>query len=212
MHVLTGGAVIEPDTAAAGRRRLLTCKVCLRERAADGRWPDGVRRPRRARPSRSREALTTPLELVAAPPGLRRRGRRPRRSCWTPAASPPPRRITDHLLDHLVEAAFSAGSRRGDIDWPHSFRPHRDWDPEAAQRWLSSLADHLQRHRRPRHRLVAAAPRDASGSGSSTGWQLGSVAGTGARAGARTGGRARGRAGRRARRTEPARRVHRQGW
>ncbi|MFF1609545.1 NACHT domain-containing protein [Amycolatopsis sp. NPDC058278] len=51
--------------------------------------------------------------------------------------------LTEHLLDHLVEALITANPPRPDTDDEHPFVPRHTWEPSDAKTWLAFLAHHL---------------------------------------------------------------------
>lgn len=134
--VLTGGAVIEPDPLRPGDAAAYL-RSCLRERR-DGGWPQLM--SALADPNAPiMRALTTPLDLwllrkvyidTSTDPG----------ELLDTHRFPTATEITEHLFDHLVQAAITTRSPHRDGD---PLRPSRSWDPDAAKRWLAFFADHL---------------------------------------------------------------------
>jgi hypothetical protein len=56
---------------------------------------------------------------------------------------PTPDALTEHLLDHLVDALITTNPPRKHTDEEHPFSPRQTWDPVNATNWLAFLAHHL---------------------------------------------------------------------
>ncbi|HWO62418.1 MAG TPA: NACHT domain-containing protein [Umezawaea sp.] len=67
--------------------------------------------------------------------------------------------VTEHLLDHLVDALVTTNPPQRKPDEEHPFAPRQAWDPTDATNWLAFLAHHL----------------DTIGSRDLAWWQLGSA-------------------------------------
>jgi hypothetical protein len=143
-RMLAGGAVIEPrpikaaDAAAYVRSRLVDADA--------GSWPELLTTIRGDPGGPIARALSTPLALWLLHKVYIDTRTDPAALCDADRF-PTADAVTDHLLDNLVHAAFSATPPDHDPDDPydheHPFRPRRAWDPDDARRWLSFLAHHM---------------------------------------------------------------------
>ncbi len=134
-HALTSGAVIEPaslspdDVAAYVADRLPP--------GIGGSWPALISRIRTDRTGALSRAMETPL-AVALLSKVHVETRTDPAPLLDPACFPDVESVTDHLFDHLIEAAIdtnrpAANARRG----------RRRWNPARTRRWLSFLARDL---------------------------------------------------------------------
>lgn len=137
--VLTGGAVIEPDSIRpADAADYLT--HCLPPQPR-GHWPELIAAFATGGPVA--DALATPVALWLLRKVYVDTGRDPKElqdSERFPTASA----IVEHLIDHLVHALITANPTRQDTDFHHPFQPQREWAPADAKRWLTFLARHLR--------------------------------------------------------------------
>lgn len=126
--VIAGGAVIEPMPLRPGDVAAYLERCVPPGRAG---WPRVLRQLKAEPESVLGRALSTPLALWL----LRKvyvDGHREPSPLLDTVAFPTPDSITDHLLDHLVEAVVGAEASR------------RRWKPADVARWLGFLAAHLE--------------------------------------------------------------------
>jgi hypothetical protein len=134
---LTSAAVIEPDPltatdAANYLQRNLTPDAARR-------WAALLSTLKNDQNSPISQALSTPLALWLLRKVYLEPGAAPTELCDTTRFATA-NALTEHLLDHLVEALITANPPRRDIGEEHTFRPRRAWEPSDAKEWLSYLA------------------------------------------------------------------------
>jgi hypothetical protein len=139
--VAAGGALaaaveLEPVTAGQAAAFLRTTAPP----AVAARW-DQVADHLRAHPDGDLAlALSTPLLAALARTGYADPGRDPAELVALAQAGGQAA-VQDHLLEGFIPAAFAVRPPA-----PGSLVPPRRWDPQAARRWLTVLAVHLERH------------------------------------------------------------------
>jgi hypothetical protein len=135
--VLTAAAVIEPQPLSP-RTAADYLEACLPPRLP-GAWPQVLNALRDGTAPTLAEATSTPLGLwlVRITYVMPRRDPVP----LLDLGHGDPSVLRDHLCDRLIPALV--GSRTPAHDPVQPFRPHRSWDADKAQRWLTYLARQL---------------------------------------------------------------------
>ncbi|MEV6620354.1 NACHT domain-containing protein [Amycolatopsis sp. NPDC051106] len=137
---LTGAAVLEPgrleaaDAAAYLERSL--------PRTAATRWAKPLKLLRDDRNGPICRALSSPLALWLVRKVYVETGADPVELCDTNRFATADA-ITEHLLDHLVQAVVTANPPQRETGEQHPFGPRQAWDPVDAEKWLAFLARHL---------------------------------------------------------------------
>jgi hypothetical protein len=137
---LTSAAVIEPsrlkaaDAAAYLERNL--------PQRAISAWADLLSALRSGQNSPIVQALSSPLTLWLVRKVYVETGVDPTELCDTTRFGTADA-LTEHLLDHVVDALIKVNPPQRDPDEEHPFRPRRAWDPVDAKNWLAFLAHHL---------------------------------------------------------------------
>jgi NACHT domain-containing protein len=142
--VLTGAAVIEPDSLEPGDAISFIKAILTPQMTRSKPWADVLANLALEPPGHLAEALTTPFSLWLL-----------RQVYITPHSDPTElldtrkykdhEAIRDHLLDQLIPAIIA--SNRPARGSHHSnrlpFRPRHAWSPDSAHHWLSYLAYHF---------------------------------------------------------------------
>lgn len=137
---LTSAAVIEPSRLnAADAAAYLESN--LQQRAISA-WADLLFALRSGENSPIVQALSSPLTLWLVRKVYVETGVDPTELCDTTRFGTADA-LTEHLLDHVVDALIKVNPPQRDTDEEHPFRPRRAWDPAEAKSWLAFLAHHL---------------------------------------------------------------------
>ncbi len=137
---LTSAAVIEPsqlkaaDAAAYLERNLPHRTV--------GGWAELLTTLKASHHSPISQALSSPLTLWLIRKVYLETRADPTDLCDT-SRFPTADALTEHLLDHLVDALIRTNPPRPDTDEEHPFVPRHTWDPIDAKSWLAFLAHHM---------------------------------------------------------------------
>ncbi|MEV4054319.1 NACHT domain-containing protein [Amycolatopsis sp. NPDC049688] len=137
---LTGAAIIEPDRlkaadAAAYLERSLP-------RSTFNRWTKLLTALRDGKSNPISGALSSPLALWLLRKVYIETRADPAELCDTNRFGTADA-ITEHLLDHLVDALITANPPQQETNKEHPFGPRRAWDPADVKNWLAFLAHHL---------------------------------------------------------------------
>ncbi|MEV6560519.1 NACHT domain-containing protein [Nocardia sp. NPDC051756] len=137
--VITAAAVVtaQPLSAAAAADYLDVCLSPTRRRL----WAAALEELHHTPEGRLATVCRTPLGVWLIRTVYIESGRDPA-GLIDPTVHPDAEALRAHLFDALIPALI--GTRRPDASGANPARPHHEWEPEHARRWLSYLAVHLR--------------------------------------------------------------------
>ncbi|MCS7482946.1 NACHT domain-containing protein [Umezawaea endophytica] len=138
---LTGAAIIEPDRLKAADAATYLERSL--PRSTVDRWATLLTALREDQSSLISRALSSPLTLWLVRKVYLEANAGPAELCDTNRFATVDA-ITEHLLDHLVDALITANPPQQEADEEHPFGPRKSWDPTDAKKWLAFLAHHLE--------------------------------------------------------------------